>query len=1220
MKEKTNNLIYWNSVKCPTDLVATLSEGNHGESITKFQNGEYKSLHLEKLRNYENLYSIRVKGDDKADRLLFTCNPPSREALFLCVAENHNYNAAFREIETALKEGVNGEDFVTIAGNQAVIEAANLMEVPPAYDEAIYYGKYVFPLSDYQLGVVNNPTLPLIINGTAGSGKTVVAEQLLLSVEELDYEKAYYFAPTNNLVSFMHGEIAKFPNGKEFLDSSKVIVSTYENYVKGRIADQDLQSSGLEDFKSWYDSHPSNSFVAPSSSNKKKAKGLQQDALSAAKIYAELCIAAPYSRENYMSLGENQSSLSKPERAEIVKILTSYLGHNVSEKRIDPNLQSLGDIVNIEEAEQGLVIVDESQSFSGNAIKHAKNLSKNESILFIGDSAQSMLSSVSNAPYIKSLFYDERTKQSRVNEAFWPWSYRCPARVVKASAALLGVKQSITKEKLSSSIFVPDFDAKEDANVSSLKKGLLYFYDSEKKVKSFAEKLKGKLSTDTVIIVPSDDYIQGATSRFGTSYVVTAKEFLGMGAPNVVMYRCFEKKAATALSANDKSANLSEEEKVAINELFVSMTRSENSLSICETNPRHNAVLFEKMDLSQLHEESKTDQDIDSLLENMKISTDEEWQDKIVELITLGNEAIAHRICVHKFKDSAGEVFATCIQKAIDTDEKMPVSKASVANLDIASSGNVLPSNLKSASNENVAQTQSKKKKSSTAPKTSNIGDGKKEETIAERLSQLYQAIVKSESDKVRVLIQNIPVQDLMAYNKPNVGNLLHAAVISNKGRETHNDLGEILINHIQASNAITNNSKKNWFETKNEKGDSPIYYAALLGCDKIITTLGNTNVGIDFDITNKKNSTPVYIAAKKGHADAIDALGKCGANMNKQANGTIPAHYAAVDGNVLVIEALKKAEADLDATEDDQNFTSAHIAAQYGHANVIEALRKAKAHLDALDKENATPAHIAAQSGYASVIEALIKAKVQFNFGTLEGQMPIHLAAQNGHDTVIEALAKGGMDLNEKTFPFCNTPSHLAAQNGHAIVIEVLSKAKADFTLTNVNGMTPTHLAALCGHATTIEALGKTTAPLHLKCDEGSTPADLAVQKNHPHVITALAQAVSDNLDGDTVLHSIADSIVNRVHNRAAVGNLKNIVILGLMDSCGGDEEMLLENLQINRQDLTMENVMRTNRGVSLVSEGLNQKLSINNAARQDDLTIYKIVNDTITNKGNQR
>jgi len=1144
--KKSENLIYWNCIKCSKSLRDILSGNNYAEAISKFQNGEYKALNLEKMRNYSNLYSIRIKGEDKADRLLFTCKPGSRDALILSVVENHNYDAAFRKIEYVLNNGVNAEDFTEIfQSNPAASLVANNI---PDCEESIFYGKYVFPLSSSQLDVINNPTLPLIINGTAGSGKTVVAEQLLLSVNDNpNFDKAYYFAPTDKLVGFMRAEISKLLGGKELIDSSKIIISTYENYVKDKLSDKGINLRGLEEFKIWYDRQSFEFSQSSSSSNKKqpkKSKSSNKDIGTAEKFYAELCIAALYSEEEYISLGERQSSISKEERQTVHNLLPSYKSE-IGKNNFDPNLQSLNDIIPIAEEDKGLVVVDESQSFSGHAINYAKSLSNDKNILFIGDSAQSMLSSVSNSPYIKSLFYNDSASKSTdkfpVIEINWHYSYRCPERVVRASGNLLKVKQSIANERQSPSIAMAtstsDFDVKKGSNEQ--KQGLLYFYDSKSKVKSFADQIKGKSSTDTVVIVPDNDYIQGAATLFNTDYVVTAKEFLGMGSHNVIMYKCFEKKASPALSADDNSAPaLNEEGKIAINELFVSMTRAENSLTICETSSHSNKGLFDKMNLSDLHNESLKEKTVEELLEDIKISTDEDWKDKIIELIESGNQVVALRICESKFKDDAKEVFESCLNKTSDGNKKPLNEKNNTFNL-----GNGSPLNKEFSSDNNSSKKNKNKKKtvnilgdtnstplfenksqlSQTMTKIPSEKNKKKSEfsttplvsneieaaNVELALSQLVKAIYAANSDKVKELIQKVPIETLINYNNPAVGTLLHEAVRSNIGKkyEDHNDTAKILIEHIAKDKTVSIYLKREWLDKLNEKGNAALHNAARIGYDKIIYALKEANLGNDFKIRNKDLSMPVmpaYIAVKYDHPSIIKALGVQGVNI-----------YADIGRD---------------------NF--AHLAAKENSPNVIEALRDLGVNLEFSNKGGSTPAHLAAKEGNANVIRALGVLGVNLRQLANKSIAPIDIAVSIKSDNIVDvirALAEYGVDLNARNEDGF-TPLDVAVCVNNYNGIKALVENNVNISSKDDNGDTPAHIAAKFGSADAIRALGEVGADLDAKNKDGDTPADIAAKEDKADVIRALREA-RDNLKSKSSYVEAHDDLENET-----IARIKNV------------------------------------------------------------------------------
>ena len=61
---------------------------------------------MEKLPNYDDIYSVRGKGRNKADRLLFTKG--GGEVSILSVADNHDYDTALKEANSKSKIKVSG--------------------------------------------------------------------------------------------------------------------------------------------------------------------------------------------------------------------------------------------------------------------------------------------------------------------------------------------------------------------------------------------------------------------------------------------------------------------------------------------------------------------------------------------------------------------------------------------------------------------------------------------------------------------------------------------------------------------------------------------------------------------------------------------------------------------------------------------------------------------------------------------------------------------------------------------------------------------------------------------------------------------------------------------------------------------------------------------------------------------------------------------------------
>ena len=71
--------------------------------------------------------------------------------------------------------------------------------------------------------------------------------------------------------------------------------------------------------------------------------------------------------------------------------------------------------------------------------------------------------------------------------------------------------------------------------------------------------------------------------------------------------------------------------------------------------------------------------------------------------------------------------------------------------------------------------------------------------------------------------------------------------------------------------------------------------------------------------------------------------------------------HWAAANGHVDAIKALKEAGADVSAQNNDGR-TPMHLAAKNGHVDAIKALKEAGADVSAQDNDGWTPMHLAAR------------------------------------------------------------------------------------------------------------------------------------------------------------------------------------------------------------------------------------------------------------------
>ena len=132
-----------------------------------------------------------------------------------------------------------------------------------------------------------------------------------------------------------------------------------------------------------------------------------------------------------------------------------------------------------------------------------------------------------------------------------------------------------------------------------------------------------------------------------------------------------------------------------------------------------------------------------------------------------------------------------------------------------------------------------------------------------------------------------------------------------------------------------------------------------------------------------------------------------CGASVNvKNDHDGTPLHWAGLNENVAVTEALLAAGADVNAKDDDGD-TPLHFAAEDNeNAAVTEALLNAGAAVNARDGGGKTPLHWAAEDNEsAEVIATLLAAGADLNAKDDDGNTPLEWAQIVGNETAVELL-----------------------------------------------------------------------------------------------------------------------------------------------------------------------------------------------------------------------
>jgi ankyrin repeat protein len=174
-------------------------------------------------------------------------------------------------------------------------------------------------------------------------------------------------------------------------------------------------------------------------------------------------------------------------------------------------------------------------------------------------------------------------------------------------------------------------------------------------------------------------------------------------------------------------------------------------------------------------------------------------------------------------------------------------------------------------------------------------------------------------------------------------------------------------------------------------------------------------------------SATPLADAARAKDLAAVRAQIRQKADMNRaQADGMTALHWAAMNDDLAMTEALLNAGAKPDVETRLGAITPLFIASKNGNPAVVEALLKAGANARAVDGTGATPLMITASSGSAEAVESLIAHGAQVNAKeAAHGQTALMFAAAANRGNAVRALMRHGADAEIATRvadPGCGT------------------------------------------------------------------------------------------------------------------------------------------------------------------------------------------------------
>lgn len=637
---------YWQGILGDAELFAP-----YQATISKLVQGDYKAADLDlKQLDGHRVYSVRV---NKSDRLIFTTFEKDDKSylLLLDVVLNHDYRKCPFFNPSVLKnylmknaddlaQQIDHHNFIDINDvpslNQKTTDSASLQFAP-----INYYNQMYIEFNDEQQ-TARGATLPAVISGPPGSGKSCVALSLLeqaVSQQVHNDAPVLYLTQSEPLKKMLEAAWHELPVAQN-LPPNSVQFCTYLELLNKLNIEQ--ETVGETYFQTWF-----KQYCAKQKQRKKTVAGYEAFLKQASLLYRELRILTAYKPEDYLKLGERQTLIyDANERQWMLDIAQAYLLHLKETKRLDPALYQLP--IN---PTYSHIIVDEAQDLSHCQLKNLRDLAKECQLAACMDTHQSLEDEQAKRDYLLQMLSERHYKAQHLP---LNTTYRCPPAIVTLANKVIEIKNSLTGGIADKK----EFTAISSASDSQIETGFVQWLDL-----CATEELL-KLRQKELVVVTYEEFKDEAIKLFQTPLVFTPEQIKGLEYKTVVAFRLFDKDEFKQANAQLKD-KIKEGSLVAPrhrakqgqrnlcvaplwNKLFTTFTRTKINLIVVQD-------IKQILTLSNLLQNASTNQNTPlhvELAEDSQI----DWRKEADKQRQHGNEEIARRIEVEKLKENINPV------------------------------------------------------------------------------------------------------------------------------------------------------------------------------------------------------------------------------------------------------------------------------------------------------------------------------------------------------------------------------------------------------------------------------------------------------------------------------------------------------------------------------------------------------------------------------------
>ncbi|RDD34701.1 Ankyrin repeat domain protein [Wolbachia endosymbiont of Cylisticus convexus] len=389
-------------------------------------------------------------------------------------------------------------------------------------------GKFI-TLSAKQEDIVENAKdLPLVVSGSAGSGKTSVALEKLRKIEE-EFKKGriLYITKSENLIK-RSKELYEYVYWDETANDFKIgipdrieFLSLHEFLEKQAEGIKGKKPVDRNKFFSWFNEI----------CKKDKFKEYKKDGDKIFEEFTAVIAGGGLKKEQYKKLGSRQAIFSKEEREHIYSLFEDYKKFIEKDSEYyDPNLIAHKCT---EEKVYNVVVIDEVQDLTestlSSILKSLKDGSK-DNFLLCGDVNQVIHPSFFSLSKLKS-FLHKNAADKEPSVCFLEKNYRNSQQVIELSNRILHFKNycfasedKITEEE--KKLFFMKSDTENEGNVD---------FTAEDKEQEMARKVPE--SINWAVLVLNDESKEDASRLFNTPLVFNIHEAKGLEFKNVILYK-----------------------------------------------------------------------------------------------------------------------------------------------------------------------------------------------------------------------------------------------------------------------------------------------------------------------------------------------------------------------------------------------------------------------------------------------------------------------------------------------------------------------------------------------------------------------------------------------------------------------------------------------------------------------------------------------------------